>query len=121
MIISLVLTKTLKLYHTQISNKMDILQFTATVFVLSSLSVFLFVSISLLNKLWLTPIRKQRFLRHQGIKGTSYKFLHGNTKEILSMRKESMAMPMDNLSHNLFPRFHPHFYSWLKIYGNVTI
>ncbi|KAK1374057.1 Cytochrome P450, E-class, group I [Heracleum sosnowskyi] len=96
---------------------MDILKFASTVFVLSSLSVFLFVSISLLNKLWLTPIRKQRFLRRQGIKGTSYKFLHGNTKEILSLRKESMGMPMDYLSHNLFPRFHPHFYSWLKIYG----
>ncbi|XP_074325964.1 cytochrome P450 CYP749A22-like [Apium graveolens] len=96
---------------------MDFLQFTPAVFVLSSLSVVLFVSISLLNKLWLTPIRKQRFLRKQGIKGTSYKFLHGNTKDILSMRKESMSMPMDYLSHNLFPRFQPHFYSWIKIYG----
>ncbi|KAL1826971.1 hypothetical protein ACET3Z_005383 [Daucus carota] len=92
---------------------MDVLKFASAVFVISSLSV----SIWLLNKLWLTPIRKQRFLRQQGIKGASYKFLHGNTKEILSMRRQSMATPMDCLSHNLFPKLQPHFYSWLKIYG----
>uniref|UniRef100_A0A166D105 Cytochrome P450 n=1 Tax=Daucus carota subsp. sativus TaxID=79200 RepID=A0A166D105_DAUCS len=92
---------------------MDVLKFASAVFVVSSLSV----SIWLLNKLWLTPIRKQRFLRQQGIKGNSYKFLHGNTKDILSMRRQSMAIPMDCLSHNLFPKLQPHFYSWLKIYG----
>nr|XP_017233252.1 PREDICTED: cytochrome P450 CYP749A22-like [Daucus carota subsp. sativus] len=70
---------------------MDVLKFASAVFVVSSLSV----SIWLLNKLWLTPIRKQRFLRQQGIKGNSYKFLHGNTKDILSMRRQSMAIPMD--------------------------
>ncbi|CAK9142461.1 unnamed protein product [Ilex paraguariensis] len=54
-------------------------------------------------------------LRSQGIKGPSYRFLHGSTKEILNMRKETMSRPMD-LSHNIFPRVQPHIYSWLNMY-----
>ncbi|CAL5431032.1 unnamed protein product [Camellia sinensis] len=79
------------------------------------LYVFL-VLIKLFHKLWLNPIHVQRVLASQGIRGPAYKFIHGNTKEMLRMRTESMSRPMD-LSHQIFARLQPHLHSWLKIYG----
>ncbi|KAL7163693.1 hypothetical protein ACSBR2_039754 [Camellia fascicularis] len=79
------------------------------------LYVFL-VLIKLFHKLWLNPIHVQRVLASQGIRGPAYKFIHGNTKEMLMMRTESMSRPMD-LSHQIFARLQPHLHSWLKIYG----
>jgi PHYB activation tagged suppressor 1 len=73
-----------------------------------------------MNKVWWTPIRIQSFMKSQGLKGPSYKFLHGNTKEIMQFRKESRSNPMD-LSHDIFSRIQPHIYSWIKLYGNNII
>ncbi|XP_059645038.1 cytochrome P450 CYP749A22-like [Cornus florida] len=78
----------------------------------------LFTLTRFLHKVWWKPIRIQHFLASQGIKGPSYKFLHGNTKEILKMRMDSTRNPID-LSHHgyIFPIIQPHTYSWIKIYG----
>ncbi|KAE8673288.1 putative Cytochrome P450 [Hibiscus syriacus] len=43
-----------------------------------------------LHRFWWTPIRIQYRLRKQGIKGPAYKFIHGNTKEVLEMRNEDL-------------------------------
>ncbi|XP_073131466.1 cytochrome P450 CYP749A22-like isoform X2 [Henckelia pumila] len=69
----------------------------------------------ILYKWWWIPFRIQRELQSQGIKGPSYKFIHGNTKEIIQMKKQRSKTPMD-LSHDVFPRLQPHLYSWSKIY-----
>ncbi|KAI7982035.1 hypothetical protein LOK49_Contig1G00015 [Camellia lanceoleosa] len=83
----------------------------------SFVCLYLFlVLIKLFHKLWLNPIHVQRVLASQGIRGPAYKFIHGNTKEMLMMRTESMSRPMD-LSHQIFARLQPHLHSWLKIYG----
>ncbi|GKB65157.1 cytochrome P450 CYP749A22-like protein [Tanacetum coccineum] len=63
------------------------------------------------------PNHLQNVMRSQGIEGPSYKFLHGNTKEILDMRMKSMGRPMDHLSHEIFPRIMPHVHSWVSLYG----
>ncbi|XP_020533619.1 cytochrome P450 CYP749A22 isoform X2 [Jatropha curcas] len=65
---------------------------------------------------WLVPICIQSIMRSQGIKGPSYRFLHGNTKQIAKMRKEAIYNPME-LSHHILPRIQPHIYSWMKLYG----
>ncbi|KAK9266778.1 hypothetical protein L1049_012666 [Liquidambar formosana] len=90
----------------------------ALVVLLSScLCVFLFLTLTkFFHKVWWTPFRTQYVMGSQGIKGPSYKFLHGNTKEIIHMRNESMISPMD-LSHHVFPRIQPFFYTWIKLYG----
>ncbi|XP_059655648.1 cytochrome P450 CYP749A22-like isoform X2 [Cornus florida] len=72
--------------------------------------------ISFLHKVWWKPIRIQNMLSSQGIKGPRYKFPHGSTKDIINMRSQSMAKPMD-ISHDIFPRIQPHVYAWTKIYG----
>ncbi|KAL2519232.1 Cytochrome [Abeliophyllum distichum] len=52
----------------------------------------------------------------QGIEGPAKKFIHGNTKEIMSIKQQSMKYPME-ITHDIFPRVQPHFYSWMKLYG----
>ncbi|ONI31090.1 hypothetical protein PRUPE_1G291600 [Prunus persica] len=76
----------------------------------------LLVLIKIFHKLWWTPIRIQHMLALQGIKGPSYRLIHGSTKEIMSMKKETMGRPM-NLSHDILPEVQPHIHSWTKIYG----
>ncbi|KAK6931096.1 Cytochrome P450, partial [Dillenia turbinata] len=91
-------------------------QMLMVLFLSSLLFYLIFVIFKFLHKAWWAPIWMQRFMGSQGIKGPSYKFLHGNTKEILSLRKESGSKPM-GLSHNTFPRLQPHFHLWTKLYG----
>nr|AZZ89574.1 cytochrome P450 monooxygenase [Lagerstroemia speciosa] len=80
--------------------------------------LFLFLAlVRAVYKLWWVPIRLQRLMAAQGIKGPPYRFLHGNTKEILRMRKEAMERPMDHLSHDILPRIHPHIHTWINTYG----
>ncbi|KAF3964775.1 hypothetical protein CMV_010971 [Castanea mollissima] len=55
-------------------------------------------------------------LSSQGIKGPSYRFFHGSTKEIFNMEKEAMSRPM-NLSHDIFSTILPHVHSWVDKYG----
>lgn len=74
--------------------------------------------VKFLHKVWWMPIRIQHAMRSQGIKGPSYMFFHGNTKEISNMRLISMGRPMDHLSHEIFPRILPHVHSWVNLYGN---
>ncbi|KAF7132510.1 hypothetical protein RHSIM_Rhsim09G0122900 [Rhododendron simsii] len=59
-------------------------------------------------------------MNSQGIRGPSYRLIHGNTKEILNMRTATMNKPM-GLSHNIFPRLQPHLHSWLNIYGRNVL
>lgn len=87
--------------------------------VLSIIGLFflLFVVIKVLHKLWWTPTRIQRLMSVQGIKGPSYRFIHGNTKQISALRKESMTRPLVGLSHNILPKVSPHVDSWIGVYG----
>ncbi|XP_059658434.1 cytochrome P450 CYP749A22-like [Cornus florida] len=94
---------------------------TLVVFLSSSLCLFLFLTlITFLHKFLWVPIRIQHRMRSQGINGPSYKFIRGNTKEALIMRKEKMIRPM-NLSHHIFPRIQPHICSWINTYGKIYL
>ncbi|CAL9029062.1 unnamed protein product [Prunus brigantina] len=72
------------------------------------------------HKLWWTPTQIQKLMALQGIKGPSYRLIHGNTKEISNMQKEAMARPR-NLSHDVFALVQPHLHSWTKIYGKTFL
>ncbi|KAH0991249.1 hypothetical protein GBA52_002732 [Prunus armeniaca] len=90
----------------------------ALIIILSTFLCLLLVLafIKILHKLWWTPIRMQRLMALQGIKGPSYRFIHGNTKEISNMKKEVMGRP-HILSHDIFSVVQPHVHSWTNIYG----
>ncbi|XP_061973861.1 cytochrome P450 CYP749A22-like [Populus nigra] len=76
----------------------------------------LLLFINFFNKAWWTPIRIQSALHSQGVKGPSYRFLHGNLKEIINLRKEAMSSPTE-LCHQSFSRIQPHVYLWSKLHG----
>ncbi|XP_047309652.1 cytochrome P450 CYP749A22-like [Impatiens glandulifera] len=86
------------------------------------LTYFLYVCLLLalakfLKRVCWTPFLLQYKLKKQGIKGPSYKFLHGNIKEISAMRKQSMAKTIPGLFHNIFPKILPHVHTWTNLYG----
>ncbi|TYG36973.1 hypothetical protein ES288_D13G105400v1 [Gossypium darwinii] len=76
----------------------------------------LLLLIRLLHTFWWTPVYIQYRLGSQGIKGPSYKFIHGNTKEMLEMRNAALSKPL-GLLDDIFPRVLPHVYTWLSKYG----
>ncbi|XVF65177.1 hypothetical protein PTKIN_Ptkin09bG0225900 [Pterospermum kingtungense] len=69
-----------------------------------------------LYKYWWMPLHVQHILRSQGIKGPSYKFIHGSNKEATKLRNEELSKPMA-LTHDIFPRAMPHVSSWINRYG----
>ncbi|KAG9152867.1 hypothetical protein Leryth_012490 [Lithospermum erythrorhizon] len=73
--------------------------------------------IRILRRIWWTPIHIQHQMRSQEINGPVYNFLHGNTKEIINMRRESTSQDMEDLSHDILPRILPHIHSWRNSYG----
>ncbi|KAL7611420.1 hypothetical protein Lser_V15G11008 [Lactuca serriola] len=55
------------------------------------------------NWVWLTPKNTEKFLRDQGLKGTSYKFLFGDVIEIVKVITEASLKPI-NLADDILPR-----------------
>ncbi|KAL8481614.1 hypothetical protein ACS0TY_027933 [Phlomoides rotata] len=65
---------------------------------------------------WLEPRRMERFLRKQGLKGNSYRFLLGDSREIADMYKEANNMPL-GLLDDTTPRIMPFIQKTIKTYG----
>ncbi|KAM5567467.1 cytochrome P450 CYP749A22 [Rosa sericea] len=83
----------------------------------------LFIMLALIrnfHKLWWTPTRLQSLMATQGITGPSYRFIHGNTKEISNMKKEIMSRPI-NLSHDILSVVQPHIHLWTRLYGIIFL
>lgn len=76
--------------------------------------------LKLLHKYWWTPVQIQKLMSAQGIRGPPYKFIHGNEKENIRMRKEAMEKPMA-LTHEILPRVSPHTDLCIKTYGRPSI
>ncbi|KAL8265590.1 hypothetical protein R6Q59_023720 [Mikania micrantha] len=53
----------------------------------------------------------------QGIKGPPYRFIHGNTKEIAAMKDQANTRTFTDISHDIYPRIQPHFFTWFQLYG----
>ncbi|XP_011101783.1 cytochrome P450 CYP749A22-like [Sesamum indicum] len=80
------------------------------------LSLITLILIRVIHKVLWLPFRIQHMLRSQGITGPPYKIIHGSTKESLRLKQQARDGPME-LSHDIFPRVQPSFYSWMKLYG----
>ncbi|KAK8603185.1 hypothetical protein V6N13_085378 [Hibiscus sabdariffa] len=69
-----------------------------------------------LNWAWLTPKRLERCLRQQGLRGTPYRFLSGDFKQMIGMSRQSRAKPMP-LGDDIEPYVTPFFHQLLNKYG----
>ncbi|XP_065864448.1 cytochrome P450 CYP749A22-like [Euphorbia lathyris] len=79
--------------------------------------MILWYAVKMLKKVWWNPIRIQSMMRSQGIKGPSYKFFHGNSKQIMSMGMNAKKNPIQLSHHQVLPAVLPHIYAWNKLYG----
>lgn len=70
----------------------------------------------LLKWVWVQPRRLERHLRLQGIKGTSYKFFYGDTKDMKQLIKEANQNPI-SIHDDIIPRLLPFVSRSTKTYG----
>lgn len=69
-----------------------------------------------LNWVWFKPIKTERLLRKQGMKGNSYKFLFGDTKEANLMYDKSYSKPIA-INDDILPRIMPDILHTVQKYG----
>ncbi|KAK8564578.1 hypothetical protein V6N12_036698 [Hibiscus sabdariffa] len=87
------------------------------IFVASSLSLFLLATLlKFVEKYWWTPLKIQKALSLQGIKGPPYQFIHGNNKASSLFRHQALSKPMA-LTHDIVPRVIPQIHAWINTYG----
>ncbi|KAK2979911.1 hypothetical protein RJ640_029574 [Escallonia rubra] len=78
--------------------------------------VVLVLAWRVLNSVWLRPRKLEKYLRQQGLRGTSYKLLYGDMKEVSAMMKEVQSKPI-GLSDDIVPRLIPFAQKAIKNYG----
>ncbi|KAM7497837.1 hypothetical protein LguiA_022251 [Lonicera macranthoides] len=66
---------------------------------------------------WVRPMKREKYLRNQGFKGSSYSLLFGDIKRINMMIKQAKSNPI-NLSHDIVPRVVPWIHDSIQKYGN---
>ncbi|CAL5406046.1 unnamed protein product [Camellia sinensis] len=72
------------------------------------------------NWVWLRPKQLEKWLREQGFKGNPYKVLYGDTKEMISMTRESRSKPMDTSSDDIIPRVLPSHHHSVHLHGHMA-
>ncbi|KAK9092527.1 hypothetical protein Syun_027438 [Stephania yunnanensis] len=69
---------------------------------------------------WWEPMKLERQLRRQGIKGPPYKLFHGSLKDNSAALMEAQSKPM-KLSHSILPRVLPFIHQTVQNYGKLCI
>ncbi|KAL8242023.1 hypothetical protein R6Q59_012325 [Mikania micrantha] len=70
------------------------------------------------NWLWFKPKKIEKFLRDQGLKGTPYRFIHGDLKDMVQTMHEAQSKPMA-LTHDIAPRVAPFYHKSISTFGNT--
>ncbi|KAI3469663.1 hypothetical protein Pfo_026326 [Paulownia fortunei] len=71
------------------------------------------------NWVWLKPRKIERLFRKQGMRGNSYKFLFGDSKETNLMYEKAYSKPI-GLNDDILPRVMPNILETIKKYGNYS-
>ncbi|GER43563.1 cytochrome P450 [Striga asiatica] len=72
-----------------------------------------------INWAWVRPKRIERLFRKQGMKGTTYKPLLGDMKEVDELYKKAYAKPID-FGDDIVPRLMPNILDTVNKYGNFS-
>uniref|UniRef100_J3L231 Cytochrome P450 n=1 Tax=Oryza brachyantha TaxID=4533 RepID=J3L231_ORYBR len=78
-------------------------------------------AVQMLEWAWLAPRRMDRVLRAQGLKGTEYRFLHGDLKEDLRLVRAALSRPVPaDRPHDIFQRVAPLLHRSLEEHGKMS-
>ncbi|XP_023758187.1 cytochrome P450 CYP72A219 isoform X1 [Lactuca sativa] len=77
-----------------------------------------FYVLRFLNWVWFKPKKIERFLRDQGLKGSSYKFLFGDLKEMVQLTTQATSKPIA-LSDDIVPRVLPFVHKSVLTHGKI--
>lgn len=81
-------------------------------------SLLLYSLLTITYVVWWRPKSLEKYFRQQGIKGTSYKLFHGDTKEMVRSSMEAWSKPI-SLNHNIVPRALPFVDQMVENYGRL--
>lgn len=79
--------------------------------------IFLVYTLKVLNLVWFRPKKLEKFLIQQGLRGNSYRLLHGDLKELSNSIKKAQSKPLNNLSNDIAPSIIPYFIQIISKYG----
>ncbi|XP_051151984.1 cytochrome P450 CYP72A219-like [Andrographis paniculata] len=85
-----------------------------------SLALIIILPWKLLEWAYFTPKRLESLLRRQGLRGKSYRFIHGDMKEVLKTSDEAKAKPI-NIGDDIRPRLLGFHLKSLQNYGGECI
>ncbi|KAK4279833.1 hypothetical protein QN277_011545 [Acacia crassicarpa] len=80
-------------------------------------TMFLRVACDTLLCYFVTPMRIERIMEKQGVRGPKRRILTGNISEMLSLHSSATSEPMKSISHDIVSRLVPHFAAWYPKYG----
>ncbi|XP_047320723.1 cytochrome P450 72A397-like [Impatiens glandulifera] len=101
---------------------MENLQFLFPVLITTLLLLLLYIATRVLYSIWWKPRQLQKSIVKQGIKGTPYRLLVGDMKELIRQTKEAWSNPISSLSlpHSIASRVDPFTHHILHNYGKVS-
>ncbi|XP_071733131.1 cytochrome P450 CYP72A219-like [Rutidosis leptorrhynchoides] len=71
-----------------------------------------------LNLLWFKPKKIEKLLRAQGLKGSRYKFMFGDMKEMAQMTRQARSKPI-GLDDDIVVRVSPFVHKTVEAYGKI--
>ncbi|XP_071729203.1 cytochrome P450 CYP72A219-like [Rutidosis leptorrhynchoides] len=71
-----------------------------------------------LNLLWFKPKKIEKLLRAQGLKGSRYKFMFGDMKEMAQMTRQAKSKPI-GLDDDIVLRVSPFVHKTVQAYGKI--
>ncbi|PWA48057.1 cytochrome P450 [Artemisia annua] len=80
--------------------------------------ILVWYALKFVNWVWFKPRKMEKLLRKQGLKGSSYRFLFGDLKDMVKMLKEAKSKPI-NLTDDIVPRVMPFYHKNITAYGKV--
>ncbi|GFP86069.1 secologanin synthase [Phtheirospermum japonicum] len=89
------------------------------IFIIPVLAIVILWTWQFFNWVWLKPKKIESLFRKQGMKGNSYRFLFGDSKETSSMYEEAYSRPI-GFEDDIIPRVMPNIFTSINKYGNYS-
>uniref|UniRef100_A0A7N0VEX9 Uncharacterized protein n=1 Tax=Kalanchoe fedtschenkoi TaxID=63787 RepID=A0A7N0VEX9_KALFE len=92
----------------------------SAVFCVSLVSVLAMLAYRFLDRVWLKPKRLENCLMRQGLSGSTYRLVYGDSRDENKACREANSKPI-NLSDDIVPRLLPYVNLQIKKYGKFFI